>query len=81
MAPDVKRDIRDELEAQLQVIAIQAVNGKQIPTLLKLAADNTAALGKWLNAHKLDMAEGTYDEGRAFLRRIDNALKKVSEGY
>jgi len=77
LTPDLRANVRNVLEAQLQALAVQGVSGAPNAAILQMAASNVEVLRRWLTAHRLDMAEGPYREGRYFLRTLDTALKAI----
>jgi hypothetical protein len=62
LPPDAKRDLVDRLETNL--LSGNAEEGKK----------GVARLSSWLAAHRTDLAEGTYQDGLAFLRTLDEAF-------
>jgi hypothetical protein len=65
------------LEALLGVAATQAAAGQVTPRILEEATRAVEKLHRWLRARQADLAEGTYRDGNAFLRKLDQALKTM----
>lgn len=77
LAPEQKQEVLEKLEAQLQIATTQAVADKANPRLLKDAQQNVDNLQQWLR--RTDLAEGTYQEAAAFLRKLDKALQAMNK--
>ena len=77
MPPDLRRDLLDKLEADLQVLATQGAAGKVNPTLVREAKDSVQALQRWLTEHRVDLAVDAYREADVMLRRIEKTLRRL----
>jgi hypothetical protein len=77
LPPETKENVADRLEGELVSIASQAAGGAPNTGLVADAKRNVARLAAWLKSHQDDMAEATYQEGRAFVRLLDEALTAV----
>jgi hypothetical protein len=75
--PDQKKEMLDKLEAQLQIVATQAAAGQANPRLLDQAAQSVEKMHQWLRARRDQMADGTFRDGEAFLRKLETALKAM----
>ena len=75
MAPEQKRTLLDDLDSLLQAATTQAAAGnKANPVIVKEALRSVDTLQQWLRKNRDTMAEGTYNEGTAFLRKLDRTL-------
>jgi hypothetical protein len=77
MPPNQKRDLLDPLQSQLQIVTAQAAAGRANQALVKEARHKVESLHQWLRTRRLDMAEGTFNDGDAFIRQIDVALQAM----
>ena len=75
--PGEDRDTMRQTESMVQVAVMQAAGGNASPAMNQEAARDVRKMRHWLRDHEAGMAEGTYQAGSAFLRRIEGALKLV----
>ena len=76
MPPNLQRDLLDQLESQLKIVASQALAGNVSPVLLRETKNTIDHVKLWLRDRQPYMAEVTYQEADAFLQRLENFLRK-----
>jgi len=77
MSPEQRRTFLEPLEGNLQAAATQAAAGTANPSILRQARLSVDDLRDWLRSRRTEMAEGTYRDGEAFLRKLDTALQSM----
>jgi hypothetical protein len=77
LPPEKKSELTDTLENQLIAMA-GGSSGSSNATVLGGAKQSVQRLSAWLEEHKINLAETTYQDGRDFLRRVDATLKTLT---
>ena len=77
MPPDTKRDLLDKLEAQMKIAASQAINGNASQVLLRETKNTIDSAKWWLRGRRSTMPESTYQDGDAFLRQLEDSLRRM----
>ncbi|HWY85337.1 MAG TPA: hypothetical protein VNX28_01365 [Gemmataceae bacterium] len=77
LPPEKKSELTDTLENQLLAMA-GGSSGSSNSTVLRGAKQSVQRLSAWLDEHKTNLAETTYQDGRDFLRRIDATLTTLT---
>jgi hypothetical protein len=77
MPPDTRRDLLDKLEAQMRIAASQALNGNASQMLLRETKNTIDSAKWWLRGRRSNIAESTYQDGDAFLRQLEDALRRM----
>jgi hypothetical protein len=77
MPPDSKRDLLDKLESQMKIAANQAINGNASQTLLRETKNTLDSVKWWLRGRRSSMADNTYQDGDAFLRQLEESLRRM----
>jgi len=77
MPPDVKRDLLDKLESQMKIAANQAVSGNASQVVLRETKSTIDNVRGWLRGRRANMAEPTYQDGDAFLRQLEDSLRRM----
>ncbi len=81
MPAEQKRELLEPLEAQLQIAGKQATEGTANPVVVREARDHVESVGRWLRAHRSDMADGSYRDAEGFLSKLDKTLKTLASGH
>ena len=77
MPPDTKRDLLDKLETQMRIAASQAINGNASQVVLRETKNTIDSAKWWLRGRRSTMPESTYQDGDAFLRQMEDALRRM----
>lgn len=73
--PGEDRESMMQTESVVQIAVMQAAGGKVALAVLEEATRDVRKMRHWLRDHEVNIADGTYRAGSAFLRRIEGALK------
>ena len=77
MPPDTKRDLLDKLESQMKLASNQAINGNASQALLRETKSTIDSVKWWLRGRRSNISESTYQDGDAFLRQLEESLRRM----
>jgi hypothetical protein len=77
MPSDARRELLDKLEAQMTIAASQAINGNTSLVLLRETKNTIESVKWWLRGRRATMPENTYQDGDAFLRQLEESLRRM----
>jgi len=77
LLPPEKEYLRRQVETVFQLALAQSVGGRSSPVLTNEARQAVGSLRQWLTEREDGLAEATRREARAFLRKLDDALRSL----
>jgi len=81
MSVDDRQKLLDPLDLQLQSLASQVAADKTTPSAIRRVQLSLEKVEQWLRSRKVELAEGTFQDGVNFMARLESALQTARTNY